>query len=104
MGIVKQDKFFKETNRLRQTDFKNILILFKDHAEAMMLERGLNENDVMSILENGFVVDNESSSAQEHKWLVEGKSIDGRRSQVVVGIAPDYLRVEIITVINKTRR
>ena len=100
---MNQNKFFKENKILRQIDFKTILILFKDHAEAMMLERGLNENDVMSILKNGFVVDNQSVSAQEHKWLVEGKSIDGRRSRVVVGIATDYLRVEIITVIDKTR-
>ena len=76
-----------------------------DHARDRMLERNVNNDDILNVLRNGTVSQPEWNETRGGHWRypVSGLDIDGAPLVVVIVLEPKFCRITIVTVKDKSQ-
>jgi hypothetical protein len=74
------------------------------HARDRMLERTVNDDDILNVLRNGTVSTPEwNEEHQNWKYPVSGMDLDGIPLVIVIALEPQYCRITVITVKDRSR-
>lgn len=69
------------------------------HARERMIERGVNDDDILTVLRDGFVQDAVwHDERQQWRYAVCGCDLDGVPVVVIVVLEPQHCRITVITV------
>ena len=74
------------------------------HARDRMVERNVNDDDILNVLRTGTVSTPEWNEAHQNwKYPVSGLDLDGVALVVVIALEPRFCRITVITVTDRSR-
>lgn len=74
------------------------------HARDRMVERNVNGDDVLNVLRKGTVSTAEwNEEHQNWKYPVSGIDLDGDPLVIVIAVEPQFCRITLITVMDRSR-